>query len=141
MPCSTDPLLQRAYNAQAERMLLSAFIAGLSGNPGRIVRFAVPSSAEEALRIAVTVSQAEVHEVRSNAFCLDSVLANISPAGRIRDQALRHTGAKPAANNREPRRMSSEASQRHSAKRASKRSAQSEDTVQCYECSGYGHYA
>jgi hypothetical protein len=34
----------------------------------RQVRFASPTTAEEALRIAVTVSQAEMQEARDNAF-------------------------------------------------------------------------
>ena len=73
-------------------MLLSAFIFGLSGTAGRQVRFAVPSTAEDALRIAVKVSQAEIQEVRNNAFYLDSEVADISPAGRIRQPAVRRTG-------------------------------------------------
>jgi len=32
VPCTTDPMIQRVYE-QAERMLLSAFILGLSGTP------------------------------------------------------------------------------------------------------------
>jgi hypothetical protein len=53
------PLLQRAYNEQAERMLAS-FTAGRTGTPGRPVRFAMPGTGEEALRIAITVAQAEL---------------------------------------------------------------------------------
>jgi hypothetical protein len=61
VPCATDPVLQTAYNEQAEEMLLSAFTKGLAGTPGRYVRFVSPATAEEALRIAVTVSQAEIN--------------------------------------------------------------------------------
>jgi len=131
VPCTTDPLLQRAYNEQAERMLLSAFISGLSGTPGRMVRFAMPATASAALRIAVTVSQAEAEEVRNNAFYLDTEVADISPAGRIRELVVRYTRAKPVANNGDPRRKPSQAGQRRSDKRVSTRNAQSGDTVQC----------
>jgi hypothetical protein len=55
VPCTTDPVLQRAYNKHAKRMLLAAFIHGLSSTPGKIVRFSMPATAEEALRISVTV--------------------------------------------------------------------------------------
>jgi len=37
VPCTTNPVLQRAYNEQAERMLLSAFIHCLIGTPGKMV--------------------------------------------------------------------------------------------------------
>jgi hypothetical protein len=40
--CAADPVLQRAYNEQAEQMLLSAFTKVLTGTPGRQVRFASP---------------------------------------------------------------------------------------------------
>ena len=140
MPCTADSL-QRAYNEQAELMLLSAFISGLSGTPGRQVHFAMPFSADEALRLAVTVSQAEIQEKRNNAFYLDSEAADISTAGRIREPAARHMGAKPAANNGNLRRKSTQAGQGRPDKRASTSNEQSSDTVQCYECSCNCHYA
>ena len=42
VPKVEDPLLQKFHYDQAQRMLLSTFIAGLSGNPGRQVRFQMP---------------------------------------------------------------------------------------------------
>jgi len=83
LPCTADPVSQRVYNEQAERMLLAAFIHGLSGNAGKMVRYSMPPTAEETLRKVVTVSQAEIQEVKSNAFYLDSEL-EISPTGRLR---------------------------------------------------------
>ena len=67
VPCVTDPALQRVYNEQAEQMLLSAFTKGLTGTVGRQVRFSSPKTAEEALQIAINVSQAEIQEARDNA--------------------------------------------------------------------------
>jgi hypothetical protein len=55
VPCATDPVLQGVYE-QAEEMLLSAFTKGLAGTQGRQVRFVSPATAEEALRIAVSVT-------------------------------------------------------------------------------------
>jgi len=60
-----DRLLQKFHYDQAQRMLLSTFIAGLSGNPGRQGRFQMPATVAEALRIAITVFQAETHEKRN----------------------------------------------------------------------------
>jgi hypothetical protein len=88
IPCATDPVLQRAYNEQSEKMLLSAFSKGLEGTPGRQVRFASPATAEEALRIAVTYSQAEIQEARDSAFYLDTKFDDIKPAGRVGETAL-----------------------------------------------------
>ena len=139
--CTTDPVLLNAYNEQAERMLLSAFIHGVSSTPGKMVRFSKPTTAEEALRIALTVSQAEIQEARNNAFYLDSEVAEISPSGRMREPAVHHTAAKSVANNGDPRRKSGEASQRRPDNRESTRNALSADTVQCNECRGCGRYA
>ena len=119
VPCTTDPVLQRAYNEQAERMLLLAFIHGLSGTAGKMIRFSLPATASEALCIAETVTQAELQEVRNNVIYLDSEVAEISPAGRIRKPAVRHMGAKPVANNGDPKRKSGQANQRRPDKRES----------------------
>ena len=93
------------------------------------------------MRIVVMVPQEEIQEVQNNAFYLDWEVADISPDGRIREPAVRHTGAKPPANNVEPRRKSSQTGQRRPGKLASSSNAQAGDTVHCYEYSGYGHYA
>ena len=53
-------------------MLLSAFSKGILGTAGRQIRYASPATVEEALRIAVTVSQAEIQEARDSAFYLDT---------------------------------------------------------------------
>jgi hypothetical protein len=74
-------------------MLLSAFTKGLAGTPVRQVRFAQPATAEEALRIAVTLSQAEIQETRDSAFYLDTEVADITPAGWLREPAVKHTAA------------------------------------------------
>jgi len=97
VPCVTDPVLQQAYKEQAERMLLSAFSNGILGTPGREVRFASPATVEEALRIAVTVSQAEIQEARDNAFYLNTEVADITPPGRVREPFVHYTAARQSA--------------------------------------------
>jgi len=101
----------------------------------------LPATAAEALRIPVTVSQAELQEVRNNAFNLDSGVAEISPAGRVREPVVQHTGAKPATVSGNPRRKSGQASQRRPDRRASTSNSQARDSVQCFECKGFGHFA
>ena len=68
VPKVEDPLLQKFHYDQAQRMLLSTFIAGPSGNPGRHVRFQMPSTVYLALQIAITVFEAETQEKRNLAF-------------------------------------------------------------------------
>jgi len=139
VPCTTDPVLQQAYNEQAERMLLSAFTNGLLSTAGRQVRYSSPATAEEALRIAVTVSQAEIQEARDSAFCLDAEVADITPAGRLREPAVRHKAARKSAESATQPRKPSRASQRQLKAGPSK--GQSDKLVKCYECSGYEHIA
>jgi hypothetical protein len=46
VPCVTDPVLQRDYNEQTEKRLRGTFTIGLTGTPGRQVRFAAPAKGE-----------------------------------------------------------------------------------------------
>jgi hypothetical protein len=62
VPQVENPQLQKLYYEQAERMLLSAFSSGLMGSPGKQVRFSLPKTLDEALKIAITVDQAERQE-------------------------------------------------------------------------------
>ena len=75
-------------------MLLSEFTKCLTGTGGRQLRYSSPATAEEALRITINVSQTAVQEVRDNAFYVDAEVAEITPAGRLREPAEQHTTAK-----------------------------------------------
>lgn len=68
VPKVEDPSLQKFHYDQAERMLLSTFISGLSGNPGQQVRYQMPATIDQALQIAITVFEAEAQEKRNLAF-------------------------------------------------------------------------
>jgi hypothetical protein len=68
VPRVDDPQLQKFHYDQANRMILSTFISGLTGNPGQQVRFKMPKSVEGAVQIAVTVYEAEKQERRNQAF-------------------------------------------------------------------------
>jgi hypothetical protein len=50
------------HRENAERMLLASYVAGLNDIPGKQVRFAPLVSLEEAIRIAVSVQEAEKQE-------------------------------------------------------------------------------
>ena len=62
VPKVEDPLLQKFHHDQAQRMLLSTFIAGVFGNPGQQLRFQMPATVDEAHQIAVKVFEAEAQE-------------------------------------------------------------------------------
>jgi hypothetical protein len=54
VPKLEDRLLKKCHYDQAQRMLLSTFIAGQSGNTGQQVRFQMPVIVDQALQIAIT---------------------------------------------------------------------------------------
>jgi len=113
-------------------LLLSTFSKGIVGTAGRQIRYASPATVEEALRIAVTVSQAEIQEARDSAFYLDAEAADLTPA-------VQHTAARKSAESTSQSRKPSRASERQP--RANTSKGQSDRPVKCYECSGYGHFA
>jgi len=114
-PQTSDPEAQRMCNLQTTRMLIASFTNGLRGNPGIQCRFSCPSSMEEAVRIAVTVEQAESCKNTSETFYVDS-------------NALASSRNKPSqgrARGRHPRAVISS----------------NKTDVRCFECEGKGHYA
>jgi hypothetical protein len=54
-----DEATQRVINEEAERCLVAAYINGLGGTVGQQLRFHMPSSLEEAVQVAITISNAE----------------------------------------------------------------------------------
>jgi hypothetical protein len=62
-----DPVAQKIHYENAERMLLASYVAGLTGVPGRQVRYANPQTVQLALQIALSVQEAEKQE-RFNEF-------------------------------------------------------------------------
>jgi hypothetical protein len=72
VPKVDNPELQKFHFQQAERMLLSTFIAGLIENAGQQVRLKSPQTLEEALQVAVVVYEAEAQEKRNETFYANS---------------------------------------------------------------------
>jgi hypothetical protein len=64
VPKVEEPAFQKCHYDQAQRILLSTFIAGSSGNSGQRLRFQMPATVEQTLQIAVTVFQTEAQEKR-----------------------------------------------------------------------------
>jgi hypothetical protein len=97
VPQVENPALQKLYYEQAERMLLARFMSGLTGTTGRQVGFAMPKSVDEALKIAITVEQAEMQERRDEAFYLRSHEQESSTPGSFPSRVSRKDGGKARA--------------------------------------------
>ena len=85
--CKTDdPVAQRVHYENAERMLLARFVTELIGTPGRQVRYASPQHLDQALKIALSVQQAEKQEKFSKSFyaSFDNSLRQHSPSSSHR---------------------------------------------------------
>ena len=102
------------------------------GTAGKQIRYASPATVDEALRIAVTESQAEIQEARDRAFYLGAEVVDLTPA-------VQHTVARKSAESTSQPRKPSRASE--SQPRANTSKGHSDKPVKCYECSGYGHFA
>jgi hypothetical protein len=63
-----DPRIQRVHRENAERMLLASFVSGLAGVVGRHTRFSNPQTIEDALRVALSVQEAEKQERFNESF-------------------------------------------------------------------------
>ena len=51
-------------------MLLVSFVAGLTGSPGRQVRYRNPQTLQEAISVALSVQEAEKQERFNESFCV-----------------------------------------------------------------------
>jgi len=63
-----DPVAQRIHRENAERMLLASFVAGLSGEVGRQVKFQNPQNLRQALTTALAVREALKQEKFAETF-------------------------------------------------------------------------
>ena len=145
VPKVDNPELQKFHFQQAERMLLSTFIAGLIGNAGQQVRFKLPQTLEEALQVAVVVFEAEAQEKRNETFYANSenhTKNGSTSSGKFGhpDQESRdnvRTGNRSKSTNYRP--VGRQPTQHM--RRTSVRSRQDNRPVRCYNCNKLGHYA
>jgi hypothetical protein len=72
VPKVEESSFKKFHYDQAQRMLLSTFIAGLLGSSGLMVRFQMPATVDHALQIAITVFEAEAQDKRNLAFFSNS---------------------------------------------------------------------
>jgi hypothetical protein len=113
-----DPLAQKIHQENADRMLLSSVVSGLSGIRGRQVRYANPQTMEQALMIALSVQQAEKQERTSESFYMQS-----DDSGRLPSYSLEqkcHEGSKPRRSAEVMHTAQHSRSQRYTASRIAK---------------------
>jgi len=114
-------------------MLLASFTSGL-GTHGRQVRFSLPKNMQEALRIAVTVQQAELQERRNETFHVDEV----QERGKA-DRSSRETRRSGYVRNT-TQQVGACRTQDQSRKGSPRNSGRVNDRI-CYECGGVEHFA
>jgi hypothetical protein len=141
-----DPLVQRIHNKNAERMLLASFVAGLTGVPGRQVRYSNPETLEHALQIALAVQEAKsnrgsmrvstsISTIRLGYGRTPPVQRGTQAANRV-DQLMQCVRSVTSRVSIGRRRVAL-----NSQRPASTRNAQNKADVSCYECEGIGHFA
>jgi hypothetical protein len=137
-----DPLAQLVHQENAERMLLATYVAGLTGTPGRQVRYANPQTVQQALQIALSVQEAEKQERFNSSFYPrfeNSVnLHSRSPSRSGSDNEMSsHSGAKRTPSNSKGQHSSGyrkDIGHRD-------RQARTKAALRCYECQGTGHFS
>jgi hypothetical protein len=131
IPHTDDPVTQRIYAEQAERMLLASYTAGLTGTPGLQVRYRMPTTLEEAVQIATSVGQAESQERAGGAVFLEAPpgrqpqVSKPSESARLRGGRIRSNRNHP-----KPRKQQSP-----------NKADRTAEKPRCFECRGLGHYA
>lgn len=131
-----DPVAQRIHRENMDRMTLASFVAGLSGVPGRQVRYSAPQSMEQALSLAISVQEADKQEKFNESFFArfeDSVRL----VSRTKDTYRRDSKSRDSADARAARHTRTQ--QRPTT--SGTRHAQTREALRCYECEGVGHFA
>ena len=118
-----DPVAQRNHKENADRMCLASYISGLSANVGKMVRIQNPQKLQQALTIALPVTEAERQEKGNEIFFMGSDKPS-DPKDRKKVKTEQNFDARAGRN------------KSHSPAGR----AQSGTTLRCYECDGRGHF-
>jgi len=145
MARTNDPQAQRVHRENADRMLLASFVSGLTGTPGRQVRYANPQTLEQALKIALSVQEAEKQERFNESFYTkfdESVrLSSRSPSpAHAGSRHQRHSADGREVNHTRSQQSRIQGSIAKSENRGT-RNARTKDESRCFECNGWGHFA
>ena len=98
---SDDPQIQCVHRENAERMLLSSFISGLHGVPGRQIQFSNPQDIDQALKIFITLQKAERQEQFNESFIPDFISRYSCVHGPLADRAQKNISSSHLTHERE----------------------------------------
>ena len=124
-------------------MLLASFVTGLILTPGRQIRYASPLNLDQALKIAISIQEAEKQETFSERYyaSFDKSLRQHSPSSSSRASHASRCSAemKYTANKTQGQRN---AVSRYNKKTntSGTRNAQTKAALRCYESEGFGHF-
>ena len=140
-----DPVAQRIHNENSERMLLASFVTGLTGNAGTQCRYANPRSMDQALKIALSVQEAERQEKIGESF-----YANFDRSVRLMSKSpnRKYSDDEKQRPPTDTRAVSCSRSQRYETSSCASKSvtpstssSRTKAALRCYECEGIGHFA
>jgi hypothetical protein len=135
----SEPVAQRIHRENAERMLLASFVAVLSGELGKQVKFQNPQDLRQALTTALAFREALKQERFAETFYTKfDKSVRLSNQQNDREPAERHSPRR-AANHLGARRYASGADR--SATSCSTRDVQARTEPRCYDCEGRGQFA
>jgi hypothetical protein len=120
-PHVEDESARKVCNEQVERILLVSFTSGLQGNRGKHTRFSMPSTMEDAIKMAVTVEQAESCDRRNDSFYVNDKARNTRYSSHAVESDVQGKSA-PSANHQG-------------------RKTRGPEAAKCFECGGVGHWA
>jgi hypothetical protein len=129
---TNDPVAQGIHRANAERMCLASFTAGLIGPAGQHVRISNPQDMQHALSLALSATEALKQEKASEIFFTSA------------DQAHRYNSRTSRRKGREykgPNQTADSEDRRDGRSKIAARDTRPARNQECYECGGFGHFS
>jgi hypothetical protein len=132
-----DPVAQSIHGANAERMCLASFVAGLTGLASQNVRISNLQDMRQALSLALSATEAVKQEKASEIFFTSAVRAKRSDTRTSQGKGRVYSGSNRTADlgNGLDRRSSNTMAS------AAARETRSVRVQKCYECGGLGHFS
>jgi len=127
-----DEAKQKWHYEQAE-MILASFTSGLLGEAGRQTRINLPRNMQEALKIAITVTQAGIQERHKETFYVEGARAS-----RETDRSSR--GARNSGTAKSTTRHAGASPTQSQNRKGQPTISGNRDGLKCYECGGVGHF-
>jgi hypothetical protein len=129
---SDDPAVQGVHRENVECILLASYVSGLAGVSRKEVRYASPILMEKAIRIAVSVEEAERQKKFSNSFYAQNENRTHSDRNKSRHAAGTRKASQATGRRTEVPQNTN---------RSNTINAQTKVALRCYECEGIGHFA